>query len=324
MIKSMMVTNYRGKSLEVTLSEAEPSHGLLIKNITGLGPSDAILNYSDFASNDGSEFNSARLEKRPIQITFMLTANENTTVEEARHRTYVYFPTKKQVRLVFKTDTRTLYCYGRVEHNTPDIFQKQELEVIDIVCGDPYFYKYTDGGEDKSVDISLVTGAFSSEYSNPEDETDESLDTYFTNEGTPNLEFGKYSSSGILTENLINEGDVETGFEVDIYFGGAIDGNIVISNSSQEMIRIKTSKIEELLGREIAAGDVIHLSTDPKRRYLNIVSGGQTYNILNALDFDNLTWLYLNPGDNLISYYVDSGLDNTQATYRYKTLYIGI
>ena len=70
MIKSLTVTNYRGSKLKIVLDEAEPSHGLIINNITGIGPSDANLNYSDYASNDGSEFNSARLEKsRDISLT---------------------------------------------------------------------------------------------------------------------------------------------------------------------------------------------------------------------------------------------------------------
>lgn len=324
MIKSLTITNYLGESLKVTLSEAEPSHGLLIKSITGIGPADATLNYSDYATNDGSEFNSARLDKRSIQIIFMLTATDNCTVEHARHNTYTFFPTKKRVRLLFETDERSLYCYGRVEHNTPDIFQKQELVTIDIVCPDPYFYKIVDGMEDTEIEASLVQAAFSSEYSNPDDPTDESLDTFTTEENTPSIETGVYISEGVISNILSNEGDVDTSFKAFIHFNGGITGNIVISNSNQELIRIKTNVIETLIGASIASGDVIELDTDPRGRYLKINKNGEVINVLNALDFDNLTWLTIHPGDNVINYRVESGADNTDILYIFKTLYLGV
>lgn len=324
MIKSLTVTNYLGKSLKITLTEAMPSHGLLIQSITGIGPADAELNYSDYAINDGSEFNSARLGKRSIQITFMLTANEDVTVEQARHITYQFFPTKKDVRLLFETDERTLYCYGRVEHNTPDIFKQQELATIDITCGDPYFYKIVDGYEDNVVSAALIEGAFSSEYASPSDPSDDSLSTYFTNEGDPNIEFGTYLTTGAITENLKNEGDAEVGFNLKIAFNGPIEGDIIIANANQETIKIRTSVIEELIGSSISQGDVIKLSTDPKYRYLTLTKSGEEMNVLNALDFDNLTWLTLSPGDNLITYYVDNGEDTTEATFSYKILYLGV
>lgn len=324
MIKSLTVVNYLGKKLTVKLSEAFPSHGLLISSITGLGPSDAILNHSDYATNDGSEYNSSRLDKRPIQITFMLTANEHITVEEARHITYKYFPTKKEVKLIFETDTRTLYCTGRVEHNTPDVFNKQETATIDIVCGDPYFYKYSETGDAEVIEYELVSEAFSSEYLSPDDAEDETLRTFYTNEDDANLEMGVYNSTGIITQNIINGGDDNTGFILTIYFNGGIEGNIIISNSNNERILIKTSVIEEMVGSPLAAGDVITLSTNRKKRYLTLVKNGETINILNALDFTTLTWLELIPGDNLISYYVDNGNDYTSATFSFKNLYIGV
>lgn len=324
MIKSLTVTNYLGKSLKITLSEAEPSHGLLIKNITGIGPADASLNFSDYATNDGSEFNSARLDKRSIQITLMPIETFDITVEKARHNSYVYFPTKKQVRLIFETDERTLYCYGRVEHNTPDIFQQQEIITIDIVCEDPYFYKIVNGFEETHEEFAMINPAFSSEYTHPDDPTDESLSTYFTNEDNPILEFGTYSTTDVLTRDLLNEGDVEAGLLIRINFNGGINGDIHIVNNPQDQIIIDTSEVEELLGDYIGAGDVIEISTDPKYRYAKITHNGIETNILNALNFDTITWIVLYPGDNIVSYYVDSGNDNTEATFIYKTLYLGV
>lgn len=324
MIKSLTVTNYRGSKLKIVLDEAEPSHGLIINNITGIGPSDANLNFSDYSTNDGSEFNSARLEKRSIQISLKLIATDKITVEEARHNTYIFFPTKKEVKLTFETDTRTLYCTGRVEHNTPDIFQQQEIATIDIVCGDPYFYKVMDGYDQKSEEFALLNPAFSSEYANPDDPTDESLSTYFTNEDNPTIETGTYASDNAITKNIINDGDIETGIALNIKFNGGITGNIHIVNNPSDQIIIDTSIVEDLLGESIGAGDEITLSTDPKYRYLKITHDGVDTNILNSLNFDTITWILLHPGDNLITYFIDSGNDLTEAKITYKTLYLGV
>lgn len=325
MLKSVTITNHLGKSLKVTLSEAEPSHGLLIKSITGIGPADATVNMSDYATNDGSEFNSARLDKRSIQITFMLVATDDCTVEQARHNTYAYFQPKKQVRLLFETDERSLYCYGRVEHNSPDIFQKQELATIDILCPDPYFYKITDEGqEDDVVEMSIISPAFSSEYLNPDNDSDETLKTFSTETDTQNLETGKYISEGVVQNVFLNTGDVDTSFDCIIRFNGGIEGNIIIANEKQEQIKIKSPVVEELIGTIIAPGDELHLSTNPKRRYLTLVKNGEEINVLNALDFDTLTWFSIPPGDSIINYYIDAGNDNTEASFSFKTLYLGV
>ena len=66
MIRSVTVTNYLGEWVKITLADDRPEHGLLIKSIEGLGPAKANINTTYLATNDGSLYNSARLEERNI------------------------------------------------------------------------------------------------------------------------------------------------------------------------------------------------------------------------------------------------------------------
>ena len=59
MIQSVTVTNPKGESLKLVLRAPESS-GLIIQEISGLGPSKANINSTELATMDGSIFASAR------------------------------------------------------------------------------------------------------------------------------------------------------------------------------------------------------------------------------------------------------------------------
>ena len=166
MIKSLKITNFRGEELKIEL--ADPwEQGLIIQSIDGIGPVNATINTTEIATTDGSRFNSARLSQRNIVLYFVfyevirrgfsasvsyVPGEGNTSssssewdagsesIEDIRHKTYKYFPLKKQLTLEFETDTRTLQISGYVESNTPSIFSENEGCQISIICPDPYFY----------------------------------------------------------------------------------------------------------------------------------------------------------------------------------------
>lgn len=138
MLKSVTVTNPKGESLTLTLTKPEES-GLAITNITGLGPVKADINITPVAGMDGGIFNSAKRETRNIVIELAMLFSPQ--IEDARQRTYRYFPVKKYVNLTFETDNRIAETVGYVESNEPSIFNKLEFTQISIICPDPLFYE---------------------------------------------------------------------------------------------------------------------------------------------------------------------------------------
>ena len=317
MIKSVTAINHLGESTKIELSEAIPAHGLWITNITGIGPGDAIINSSAYATNDGAEDNSARLDVRTIQLTILLSDDDDhMTIEKARHNCYRIFQTKKKVRLIFETDERTVYIDGKVEHNVPDIFSKNESMSVDIKCSDPYFYKYTNGVVEDSQDLLAINPAFHFTYDETVD--DGELETPF--------EVGVYqSNAGGLIANVYYDGDLEVGFTGKIYFAADLQGDIVLTRyGTDEYLRIYKDKLETLLNEPISAGDELIFSTDPKHIYAKAIKNGIETNILNAVDLDGSTWIILYPGDNTLNYVITEGNDNTQLTLYYKTAYQGV
>lgn len=316
MIKSVTVINHLGESCKITLTDAEPAHGLMVTKITGIGPGEAQINDSDYATNDGSEFNSARLSSRSIQITLLLSDEYPTmTIEKARHVAYKFFPPKKQVRLIFETDERNLYIDGRVEKNVPDIFSPTESLSIDIKCSDPYFYKYIPGSNSvESVEIMSILPAFEFTY-------DENVDD---GELVNPYEVGEYASHGDLVTTIDYGGEVENGFVGKITLNGELQGDIVLSRyHTTEYFKIYYDRLIALV-TNLGVGDVIEFSTEPKHCYCKIIQNGVETNILNAVELNYSTWMLLYPGENTFVYAIINGTDYTQLTLEYKTLFQGV
>lgn len=301
MIKSVTVTNYIGESLKITLTEAEPEHGLIIRSIEGLGPAIATINTTSLATNDGSLFNSARLENRNLVISLLFT--NAGTIEDSRQRTYRYFPIKRTVKISIESDNRMIYAIGQVESNEPDVFSEQEGCSISIVCPDPFFYSE----ETTSTVFNGIEPVFEFVYEN--DSVSE-----------PVTEFGSIENSN---ERVIYyEGESEVGMVMTIH---ALDKatNITIYNLlTREHITIDTNKLEQLTGKGIVMGDDIIISTVRGEKSATLLRFGQYTNIMNCISRDS-TWFQLRKGDNVLAYIAETGSEFLQFKIDNKILYEG-
>lgn len=141
MISSVRVINRAGYEQIMELGRPEQS-GLLIRNISGIGPGAVDLKTTDYASLPGSIYSGSRKPTR--NIVFDLVALWKDTVEEARHEIEKIFRIGDSVKIIFYTSERTCYINGIVESNEPEIFSGGDVEGIpvqvSIVCTDPTFY----------------------------------------------------------------------------------------------------------------------------------------------------------------------------------------
>jgi hypothetical protein len=305
MIKSIIVTNHLGESLELELANPYKT-GFAIKSIDGIGPVKANVNTTSITSGDGSSFNSARFEER--NITMKLSFMFATSVEEARHKSYQYFPVKKWITLEFVTDTRRLKATGVVESNNPNIFDKDEGCSISVICPDPNFY--SSGSENKNITNFTE------------------LDTLFEFpiedgglEITGALEFGSIKS---LKQNYISyKGDVDIGLTIIIHAIGDVSNPVINDNTTQETIKIDTSKLKTITGSEIIAGDTITISTVRGSKSVTLLREGKETNILNCID-KNTSWFQLSNGDNIFSYSASSGIENIRLTIENSIVYGGV
>lgn len=287
MIKNITVTNYLGESLLLELMFPENS-GFVIKEITGLGPSKAVINSTELSTSDGSVFNSSRIESR--NIVFNLKILASPTIEAARQKLYKYFPIKKRIKLQFETDTRICDIFGYVETNEVVIFSNQVSTQISVICPDPYFYSA--GSYAKTITLfSGVEAAFEFPFSN------ESLTL-------PLLVFGEIRLD--QERNIYYNGDSETGLTIYIHALGEATNLTIYNIATSEFMKIDTVRLTTLTGFPIIAGDDIIISTIKGGKYISLLRGGSYINILNCLDL-NSTWFQLTKGDNQFGFVAETG-----------------
>lgn len=305
MIKSITIKNYLDESIKIDLIDGEPEHGLIIKDISGLGPPKATINMSDVSTSDGSIYNSARVDKRNITMTIgFLPA---LSIEDTRQRMYKYFPIKKPLTFIIETDNRIVETIGYVESNEPDIFSSEESTQISLLCEDSYFYSSGDNAI-KSNKFFGIDPQFEFEFEN--ESLTESL-----------LEFGNIEN--LSEKNIIYDGDVEVGVNITINATGNIGDINIYNSTTREIMKINSNIIKDITGSSIIKGDEIIISTTKNNHKISLIRNGIYINILNALD-RNSDWIKLIKGDNIFAYSVSSGAENIEFKIEYRLLYEGV
>ena len=303
MIKFITITNDFGEQIKVTLNDIEPSTGLFITKIEGLGPVKADIKMTDLAAQDGSIHNLSKANTRNIVITFQFIAN---SIEDARQITYKYFPLKRKVTFHIETDNRIAEVQGYVESNEPDIFSdKAETAQISIVCESAWFNDASPDGI-QILPFSDIVSLFEFE---------------FSDDNSPSIEF---SSIELKRENkLVYKGEADTGVVMVIYAYGPFTNPTIYNNVTREKLVLDTSKIAKVVGSGVQAGDEIWISSVKNDKYIKYVREGRSYNILNSLDKD-AAWFTVHPGENIFSYTAESGELNMVFEIKAQVLFQGV
>lgn len=304
MIKSVTITNHLDESIKLDLFNPEES-GFIIKNIEGLGPVKANINFKDLATNDGSIDNSARLSSRNIVMSLQFI--ESPTIEKTRLKCYKYFPIKRNIKILIETDSRICETIGRVETNTPTIFSDAEGCQISILCPSPYFYSAGEDGTNQTIFYG----------------TEPLFEFPFSNESLTEdlIEFGSIENQ---TEGTIYyDGDAEIGITIQIHAVGEAEGLAIYNTKTREIMRINDDKLKSLMGSGIQAGDEITITTSRGEKGIYMLRGGVTTNILNSLE-KPIKWFQLSKGDNTFAYTASAGLTNLQFRIENKVIYEGV
>ena len=309
MIKSVTVTNTKGESLLISLSDPWAS-GFAISGISGLGPVKANISVTSYASRDGAVFNSARVDTRNIVLGMIFVSRGNDSVETIRQRTYQYFPVKERVTLRFVTDNREAAIDGYVESNEPDIFNQRESTQISVICPDPYFY---DSSTSQKVSFLAKVGAFHFP---------------FANEGTD----GKTVIMGKITRRLTKsfnyDGEGRTGVVIMLSFLGTVSGKITVENKTtgQKLI-IDTSLFSG--GYKLKNADRIQINTNPGSKQVllakssNGAASSSGSNILNCIAAGS-DWIEIVHVENDFAVTADEGQENIDVSVRTVIRYEGI
>jgi len=308
MFQSMTVTNARGDTLDLPIRNPMAT-GYNVVAIDGLGPVDAVLQTSNTVTTDGVIFNGARKDEREIIINLAYYPESGKSIEELRHGTYKYFPEKEEVTLVFHADTRSVRTTGIVESNDISIFSEKEASSITIKCPDPWFR--IDDELNRVTSFSNVEPVFEFPFNwtnNP------------VSEPKP-LWFGAIQN--MHSKNIMYDGESEVGVIIRMSFDAPVYNIRIYNEDAGQEIDVFTDKVKLIIADGIKQGDELVICTIPKRKSVEIIRDGISYNILNAINRD-VRFITLHKGANTIVYSADSGVENIHMSIENETLYTGV
>lgn len=331
MIKSVIVTNNLGESIEMELRSPEKS-GFLITDIDGIGPGSGNINITELATMDGGIYDSARLPSRNIVLNIRFY-DEYETVETLRMKSYKYFPIKKEISLTVVTDSVMLRTSGFVEKNEPNIFSNEEGTQISIICPDPNLYL-----KDPSIkrfntirplfQFPFKGGTYIESVSDLIDDRSENiidsnndpilLTTY---ELTHKIKMSLMDLSQYQT--LYYSGHEDVGIEMRFHFLGVVTNPTIYNITKNKKMSINTEMIEKISGSGIIFGDDIVISTVKGKKSIVLIRNGEYFNIFNCLDKDT-SWITLSHGENILYITSDSGIEYVNLTIVNDIVYEGV
>lgn len=321
MIKQVDFNNRLGETLTIKLPQIEPTHGLFLTEIEGLGLVKVDNNMSKIATRHGSRYNSSRANSRDITFHVLYLDTPTATAEDARDLTYRIFPVGGDVVMKFTTGNRTAVTHGYVEENKPDIFEEQAGGSITINCPYPWMYLAGAAGTQTET-FSDLEPAF--EFSVDDDwQADLEFDPFTEGETpypNPAEIFTILNLNGI--HSIYYRGEWETGMTITIDIGGSFKNMTIYNRTLDQKFVINTEIMEQMLADYFEAdvfnfrdGDkiIINSQIDQKKIQYYSVAYDKYVNVINAVDLDS-DWLRFSPGNNDFVYICESGDYNVTIT----------
>lgn len=268
---SLTFTNERGK--EFTLSPAiDMTTPYAIVDIDGINPPKATINTSQLALIDGAQFNSAKLEMRTINVAFVIQDD----AEASRVSVYDVLKTKHPIAVRYTSSTRDVRVDGYVESIEVDYGGNPQQVSVAILCPYPYWQ----AAQSIVSDLSSVIGLFHFPFASTE---------------TPEIVFGYIDP--VISIDVENGGDIETGIVIELYASEAITNPRVIDYETGDFIQLDMT---------MEPADLVTIDTRVGHKTATLLRAGESVSVFNAVAKGS-TWLQLAIGGSTYTYTVEGG-----------------
>lgn len=283
-MKKLTYTNARGES--VVFSNHPP---FILSKFEGLGDVNADVQSQKSPFQDGSTHVDTILDPRYIDLEVAIVA-EN--IDERRRELARIMNPKIKGKLRYEDEkvVREIECINEHVPNFPTKHQSFNLARINMIAHDPYWQDTS-----PSVDeMSVFVGMFEFPLEIPHDE---------------GIEFGQQGEK----IKINNPGDVET--PVRIEFNGPAVNPKVTNVTTGEYI---------LVDRAIGAEQKLVITTDFGNKSVEIYDeNGLVENAFHWIDLNSTFWQLI-PGENVIQYGADIGMDTAKILITRHNRYVGI
>ena len=282
--------NERGQSL--TFGDAAP---LLVTKIDGLGSPQNQIYRQKSPYQDGATVTHTVLGERELVLEGVILASRQDR-QKYRQVLLQTFNPKSRGTLVYENGSvrKKVECIPELAPSFPSNMQENYQQfLITLLCPNPFWQDLQEGKEEIALWVS---------------------DWEFPIEMFENgMEFGHRATT--LIKNIINNGDVECGIRVEFRALSTVSNPSIFDFNSREFIKVK---------QDLVAGDKLIITTHFGNKRVELIkSDGTVENVFNYIDLDS-TFLQLQPGDNLLQYDAEQGIDNLEVAIYHRPLYVGI
>lgn len=144
MLKQVTITQLKYSHLSVIMAIGAPLTGVeyLTRSVQGITPVSAEIS-QETRNGDGNIFVNSRVGSRSIQIVFEYRPNYalNVKVEDLRNNLYRKLRPGSNVEMEFlHHDGKIRKIKGHIEAFESDIFGKESLGMVSVLCSEPFFY----------------------------------------------------------------------------------------------------------------------------------------------------------------------------------------
>lgn len=260
-----------------------------ITKITGLGPPDAVINTVNVGSFDGERFNSSKVGMRNIVMTIAILGD----IEANRIALYSIFKSKQWIRFYYKNGIRDVYIDGYIESAPIDLFTQNQEVQISILCPEPYFKNAEEIIDDMNLIISMFYFPFAIEEA-------------------PGIPISAYEE--LLEKVVINEGEIQNGMIIELKATGEVVNPKIFNRDTADFFGLNIT---------MQTGDLITISTIKGSKTVYLLRNAEEINIFNYI-MKNITWLQLEPGDNVFTFEAEKGAEYLEVIFRHTDNFEGV
>lgn len=269
-MERLIFTNSRGDTVHIGGGQSP----FLLSLVGGLGDVQTEIRTQKNSFTDGSHYINSVLAEREIPVAFVIEAEEYSEISKLRSAlTKCLNPKIGQGVLTYINDYITVSIKAVCEtipvfpdgiENRGRRFQKGE---VNFICHDPLFYT-----ERERDDLGAWMDSFEFELEIPEE---------------TGWEIGYKDPNAIV--NVINDGHVETGMEIEIRAAGTVKNPSILNVQTGEYLKIL---------KTMAPGEIITINTN---KGIKSVISNYEDKIVRKLDLKS-TFFQLDVGDNLLKH----------------------
>ncbi len=265
------------------------------QDVTGLTDVRSTIYSINSMGQDGDSYIASRIESREIDLFGAIRERDPVKARELRRKLARVLNPKLSGVLSYQYGdfSRVIGCHPVsspvVTKKPQDIYHKFS---VTFSCLDPFWREVSEN----RTDVAAWVGALE----------------FPVNIPAAGMLVGYRQPSVIV--NVYNGGDVESGIRAEMSAVDTVVNPKILNVMTSEFIRFILT---------LSAGDTLVVSTGYADKWATYSHNDVEEDALKYLDIDS-TFLTLDPGDNLIKYEAESGVDNLEIVIYHNNRYLGV